>query len=83
MSQKLKNIKVHLLYVLMQLLLECLDALKPTNPRMAKLKEDLVEMCELLNTETENTFTVQRSTYFQVLSNQINTLMRKTYNPNV
>ena len=72
---------MHLFYALMQLLLDCLDELQTTTPRMAKLKSDLTEMCELLNDEVANTYTIQKSTYFSELTNKINTLMRKTFNP--
>mgnify|MGYP003613558305 CR=1 FL=1 len=41
MTQKQKNIKMHMLYCLMQLLLECLDELKVTNPRMIELKNNM------------------------------------------
>lgn len=81
MTPKNKSIKMHLFYALMQLLLECLDELKVTNPRMIELKSQLIETCEILNNECANTFTVQKSTYFQELTNKINTLMRKSFNP--
>lgn len=83
MNPKQKNIKMHLFYCLMQLLLECLDELKATTPKMKQLKTDLTDMCELLNNEVANTYTVQKTTYFSQLSNQINTLMRKSFNPNL
>ena len=79
MNPKKKNIKMHLFFCLMQLLLEVLDELQVTNTRMIQLKKDLTEMCELLNEECKNTYTVQKTTYFQNLSNQINTLMRKSF----
>lgn len=78
---KLKNMKMHLFYALMQLLLECLDDLKVTHPRMIQLKADLTEFCELLNEEVKDTYTIQKSTYFQSLSNKINTTIRKEFNP--
>ena len=81
MSPKQKSIKMHLFYCLMQLLLECLDELKVTNPRMIELKNNMIEFCELLNNECKDTYTVQKTTYFQSLNNQINTLMRKSFNP--
>ena len=67
----------------MQLLLENLDELKVTTPRMLKLKNDLTEFCEILNNECANTYTIQKTTYFQELTNKINTLMRKSFNPNL
>jgi len=81
MTPKQKSIKMHLFYCLMQLLLECLDELKVTNPRMIELKNNLTEMCELLNNDCANTYTIQKTTYFQGLTNQINTMMRKCFNP--
>lgn len=77
---KLKNMKMHLFYCLMQLLLECLDELKVTHPRMMQLKADLTEFCELLNEEVKDTYTIQKSTYFQTISNKINTIIRKEFN---
>ena len=82
MGNKNKNIKMHLFFCLMQLLLDCLDELKATTPRMEKLKTDLTEMCELLNNECANTYTIQKSTYFQDITNKINTIIRKNFNEN-
>ena len=79
MTPKQKHIKSHLFYCLMQLLLECLDELKVTNPRMIELKNNLTEMCEILNNECGNTYAVQKTTYFSNLSNKIYTLMRKEF----
>jgi hypothetical protein len=78
---KKKQINMHLFFVLMNLLLENLDELKVTNPRMIQLKADLTEMCELLNNECKDTYTVQKSTYFQDITNKINTILRKNFNP--
>lgn len=83
MNPKQKNIKMHLFYALMQLLLWDLDELKTTTPRMQKLKEDLTEMCELLNNEVADTYTLQKTTYFQELTNKISTLIRKSFDPNM
>jgi len=80
MTPKQKSIKMHLFYCLMQLLLECLDELKVTNPRMIELKNNMTEMCELLNNDCKDTYTVQKTLYFQTLTNQINTMMRKCFN---
>lgn len=77
---KYKNIQMHLFYCLMQLLLECLDNLKVTHPRMVQLKANLIEFCELLNEETKDTYTVQKSTYFQTITNKIQTVLRKEFN---
>jgi len=83
MNPKKKSIKVHLFYCLMQLLLECLDELQVTNPRVIELKNNLIEMCELLNNDVANTYTIQKTTYFQGLTNKINTLMRKEFDKNM
>jgi hypothetical protein len=64
----------------MQLLLECLDELKVTNPRMIELKNNMIEFCELLNEQTKDTYTVQKTTYFQQITQKINTILRKEFN---
>ena len=64
----------------MQLLLECLDELKVTNPRMIELKNNMSEFCELLNEQTKDTYTVQKTTYFQQITQKINTILRKEFN---
>lgn len=79
MTPKQKGIKMHLFYALMQLLLEVLDDLQVTTPRMIKLKAELTEFCELLNDECANTYTIQKTTYFSELTNKIYTLMRKSF----
>ena len=81
MSPKLKNMKMHLFYCLMQLLLECLDELKVTNPRMIELKNNMTEFCELLNNQCADTYTVQKTTYFQQITQKINTILRAEFNP--
>ena len=73
--------KMHLFYCLMQLLLECLDELKATNPRMIELKANMTEFCELLNNECADTYTVQKTTYFQQITQKINTILRNEFNP--
>lgn len=83
MNPKTKNIKMHLFYCLMQLLLECLDELEVNNKKMLEMKTNLVNMCELLNEECKNTYTIQKSTYFQELTNKINTLLRKNFDYNM
>jgi len=81
MNPKRKSINMHKFFALMCLLLECLDDLKVTNPRMIELKNNLTEFCELLNNDCKDTYTIQKTTYFQGLTNQINTMMRKCFNP--
>ena len=72
---------MHMFYCLMQLLLECLDELKATNPRMIELKANMTEFCELLNNECADTYTVQKTTYFQQITQKINTILRNEFNP--
>ena len=81
MTPKKKNMKMHMFYCLMQLLLECLDELKATNPRMIELKANMTEFCELLNNECADTYTVQKTTYFQQITQKINTVLRNEFNP--
>ena len=81
MTPKKKSMKMHLFYCLMQLLLECLDELKATNPRMIELKANMTEFCELLNNECADTYTVQKTTYFQRITQKINTILRNEFNP--
>ena len=83
MNPKQKSIKMHTFYCLMQLLLWNLDDLQVKTPRMIKLKNDLTEFCELLNDECANTYTIQKTTYFQELTMKISTLMRKCFDPNM
>lgn len=80
---KQKNVNMHLFYCLMQLLLWNLDELKVTTPKMVKFKNDLTEFCELLNDEVANTYTIQKTTYFQQLTMKINTLIRKNFDCNM
>jgi hypothetical protein len=80
MSKK-KSINMHKFYCLMQLLQDNLDDLEVTTPRMKFLKDSLSEFCEILNNECANTYTIQKTTYFQELTNKIDTLMRKSFNP--
>ena len=81
MNPKRKNIQIHKLFCLSNLMLENLDELKSTTPRMAKLVDDLIEFCEELNNSVANTATVQKSTYFSEISHKIDTILRKEFNP--
>jgi len=78
---KRKSINMHKFYCLMQLLQDNLDDLQVTTPRMKLLKDNLSEFCEILNNECANTYTIQKTTYFVELTNKIDTLMRKSFNP--
>lgn len=81
--KKSKGQNMHLLYCELQLVLETLDNLKVTAPRMIELKQNIIEFCELINNEVADTYTVQKSTYFQDLTNKIDTVIRKNFNPNM
>ena len=81
MNPKQKSIKLHLFYVLMNLLLECLDELKITDPRAKELQKNLTDFCEILNNEMAQTEAIQKTTYFQDISNKVNTIIRKSFNP--
>ena len=70
---------MHKFYCLMQLLQENLDVLQVNHPRMIELKNNMNEMCELLNDECANTFTVQKTTYFQDITNKIDTILRREF----
>ena len=83
MTPKEKNIGMHKLFCLSGLLLETLDDLKPTTPKMVKYKSDLTGLCEELNRNVEDTYTIQKSTYFQDISNKIETVMRRNFNENM
>lgn len=82
MSKK-KNQEIHKLYCISQLLLESLDELKPTSSKMVKFKEDLIGLCEQMNNDVADTYTVQKSTYFHELTKKIDSLVRHHFNPNM
>ena len=75
--------QLHKLVCLCNLLLENLDDLKVTKPTIVKFKEDLIGFCELLNEEIKDTTTIQKGTYFQELSNKINSVLRNNFNDNM
>ena len=81
MNPKRKKVQMHKLFCISNLLLENLDELKPTTPRMVKFKIDLIGFCEELNNSVANTATIQKSTYFSEISNKIDTILRKEFNP--
>ena len=80
MSNKKKNQEIHKLYCISQLLLESLDELKPTSAKMVKFKDDLIGLCEQLNDDVANTYTVQKSTYFHSITKKIDTIIRHEFN---
>lgn len=77
---KKKKVNMHKLYCLLQLVQENLDDLKVTNQKAIRLKNDIAEFCELINNEVANTYTVQKSTYFQNITAKIDTIMRANFN---
>lgn len=79
MNPKKKNIEMHKLYCISQLLLESLDELKPTTVKMIKFKEDIIGLCEELNNEVANTYTIQKSTYFHEITHKIAALLRNQF----
>lgn len=80
MNPKKKNQEMHKLFCISQLLLESLDVLKPTTPKMVKYKTDLTALCEELNNVTSDTYTVQKSTYFHEMTAKIDTIIRNNFN---
>jgi len=83
MKPKEKKIEMHKLFCLSNLLLESLDTLNPTTPKMVKYREDLIGLCEEMNRNVEDTYTIQKSTYFQDICNKIDTILRKNFNENM
>lgn len=79
MNPKKKNVEITKLYCLAQLLVESLDVLKPNTPNMVKFKDDLIGLCEELNNVSADTYTVQKSTYFQEISAKIDTILRHQF----
>ena len=77
---KKKKVNMHKLYCLLQLVQENLDDLKVTDPKAVKLKNDIAEFCELINDEVADTYTIQKSTYFQNITAKIDTIMRVNFN---
>jgi len=78
---KKKAIEMHKLVVLSMLLQECLDELNPDTKRMKELRATLLQFTEELNDGLKDTFTMQKTTYFQDLSNKVDTILRKNFNP--
>ena len=83
MKPKLKNMEMHKLFCLSNLLLENLDTLNATTPKMIKYREDLIGLCEEINRNVEDTYTIQKSTYFQDISNKIDSVLRNNFNENM
>ena len=76
MNPKKKNQEMHKLYCICQLLLDSIDTLKPTSQKMIKFKEDLTGLCEQMNEDVNDTYTIQKTTYFQQITYKIDTILR-------
>ena len=81
LNPKRKGILCHKLVSLSQLLIECLDELNPITEGAIKYKETLIQFIEQLNNDISDTDTIQNKTYFNDISNKIDTILRKSYNP--
>ena len=75
--QKLRNMQR--LVCLSWLLVETLDDLKVDTSKMLKYKKDLTDFVETLNDDLANTRAIQKSTYFNDLTNKIDTVIRKNF----
>jgi len=73
---------MHKLVCLSNLLVENLDDLKVTTEKMLGLKTTLTEFVEELNNSLADTETMQKTTYFNDISNKIDTILRKNFNEN-
>lgn len=79
MNPKKKNMEVQKLMCLSFLLLENLDNLKITEPKMVKYREDLIGFIEEFSVAVADTVAVQKTTYFSELMNKIDTLIRRSF----
>lgn len=79
MSPKNKNMEAQKLMCLSFLLLETLDNLKVTEPKILKYKEDLIGFIEEMSASVADTNAIQHSTYFWNINKQIDTVIRKNY----
>jgi hypothetical protein len=82
-DNKKSKILAHKLVCLSQLLLENLDELKVTNPKMITIKNNLTDFCEELNNKLAATDAILKNTYFNDMSNKIDTIIRKNFNDNM
>lgn len=80
---KRKNQLMHKLVCLSHLMLENLDELQATTPKMKKAQTDLISLFEELNNELSSTDTIQKSTYFNDISKKIDTIIRKNFDSNM
>lgn len=80
---KRKSTLMHKLAVLSMLLQECLDELNPDTQKMMDLRNTLVQFTEEINESLKDTTTMFKTTYFQDISNKIDTILRKNFNENM
>jgi len=70
----------HKLITLNFLLQDCLDELNPSTAEIKEYKENLIKLTELLSNSVADTTAVLNTTYFQDLSNKVDTIIRKNLN---
>ena len=80
---KRESTLAHKMVVLSLLLQECLDELNPTTQKMIDLRNTLLQFVDELNEELQGTEAMVKHTYFQELSNKVDSIMRNNFNPNM
>jgi hypothetical protein len=80
---KRKDQLMHKLVCLSHLMLENLDELQVTTPKMKKARLDLIALFEEMNNELATTDTILKSTYFNDISKKIDTIIRKNFDGNM
>jgi hypothetical protein len=80
---KRKDQLMHKLVCLSHLMLENLDDLQVTTPKMKKARLDLIALFEEMNNELETTDTILKTTYFNDISKKIDTIIRKNFDSNM
>jgi hypothetical protein len=81
MKHPRKDILCHKLVALSQLMLDTIDELQPTNKLVQEKKQYVVDFCEMINGKILDTDTVQKTTYFPELTQKIDYIMNKFFNP--
>jgi hypothetical protein len=64
-------------------MLENLDELQVTTPKMKKARLDLIALFEEMNNELATTDTILKTTYFNDISKKIDTIIRKNFDGNM
>ena len=80
---KRKDQLMHKLVCLSHLMLENLDELQATTPKMKKARMDLIALFEEMNDELSTTDTILKTTYFNDISKKIDTIIRKNFDSNM